>query len=126
MNAVHSIGYLLMALTSSFFFFFFRAALAAYGSSQARGQIGAAGAAYVTAIAMPDLSHICDLHCSLRQCWILNPLREARDQTRILMDTSQVLDPLSHHMNSNKLLFFGLHPKHVEVPRPGIGPLPGQ
>jgi len=32
--------------------------------------------------------------------WILNPLREARDQTRILMDTSQGLNPLSHNGNS--------------------------
>ena len=42
--------------------------------------------AYVTAIATPDLSCICDLYCSLRQCWILNPLK-ARDRTCILMDT---------------------------------------
>ena len=35
--------------------------------------------AYTTATAMLDLSHICDLHHSSRQCWILNPLSEARD-----------------------------------------------
>ena len=37
--------------------------------------------AYATATvtAMPGLSHICDLHCSLRQCHILNPLSESRD-----------------------------------------------
>ena len=40
-----------------------------------------------TATATPDLSHICDLHCSLRQHWILNPLRETRDQNCILVDT---------------------------------------
>ena len=34
------------------------------------------------------------------QCWILNPLREDRDQTRILLDTSQVCNPLSHNRNS--------------------------
>ena len=39
---------------------------------------------------MQDLSHVCDLHHSSRQRQILNPLSEARDQTRILMDTSQV------------------------------------
>ena len=46
--------------------------------------------AYATATAMPDLSHICDLHQSSWQCWILNPLSKARDQTWILMDTSRV------------------------------------
>ena len=35
-------------------------------------------------------SRICDLHHSSRQRWILDPLSEARDQTRVLMDTSQV------------------------------------
>ena len=48
--------------------------------------------AYTTA--MPDPSHICNLH------QILNPLRDARDQTQILMDTSQGLNPLSHNGNS--------------------------
>ena len=42
--------------------------------------------AYATATAMPDLSHVCDLHHSSRQRWILNSLREARDGTCILMD----------------------------------------
>ena len=52
--------------------------------------------AYTTATAMPDLSHICDLCCSLLQFQILYSLSEARDQTCILMDTSQVLNLLSH------------------------------
>ena len=34
--------------------------------------------AYTTATAMPDPSHICDLHHSSGQWWILNPLSEAR------------------------------------------------
>ena len=46
--------------------------------------------AYTTATATGDPSHVCDKHHSSWQCWIPNPLREARDQTRILMDTSQV------------------------------------
>ena len=54
------------------------AAPATYGSYQARGQIRAAAEAYTTATAMQDLSHICDLHHSLRQHWILNPLSEAK------------------------------------------------
>ena len=31
------------------------------------------------ATAMPDLSHLCDLHHSSQQCQMLNPLSEARD-----------------------------------------------
>ena len=56
--------------------------------------------AYTTATATRDLSHICGLHHSLWQCQILNPLSEARYQTCILVDTSQVLNPLSHNRNS--------------------------
>ena len=40
---------------------------------------------------MRDPSHLCNLHHSSQQNWILNPLREARDRKRILTDTSQVL-----------------------------------
>ena len=46
--------------------------------------------AYATATATQDLSYVCDLHHSSWQCWILNPLKEARDQICILIDTSQV------------------------------------
>ena len=58
-----------------FFFLLFRATLIAYGGSQARGQIGAIAAS---------------LHHSSQQRWIPDPLNEARDQTRILKDTSQI------------------------------------
>ena len=44
--------------------------------------------AYATATATPDQSHICHLHRSSWQCWILNPLSEARDWTHVLMDAS--------------------------------------
>ena len=56
---------------------------------------------YTTATATPDPSCICNLHHSLQQHWILNPLSKARDGTHILMDTSQVLNLLSHNGNSN-------------------------
>ena len=46
--------------------------------------------AYTTAPATWDRSCVCDLHHSLRQPWIPDPLREARDQTCLLADTSQV------------------------------------
>ena len=42
--------------------------------------------AYATAIATPDPSHICALHCGLWQCLVLNPLSEAKDGTCILTD----------------------------------------
>ena len=46
--------------------------------------------AYTTARAMPDLSHICDLHRSSQQLRVLNPLSGARAHTHVLMDASQV------------------------------------
>ena len=45
---------------------------------------------YTTATAMRDPSCVCNLHYNSRQCQILNPLNEARDQTCVLMDTSWV------------------------------------
>ena len=44
----------------------------------------------IQATATPDTSHVCDLHHSSQQRWILNPLSKARDGTRILMTTSRV------------------------------------
>ena len=73
-----------LPLNGNFFFFFFclfRAAPIAYGSSQARGKIGAIAVALPTATAMPDSSHICDLYHSLGQHQILNSLSKGRDQT---------------------------------------------
>ena len=67
-------------------FFLGGATPAAYGGSQARGEI----------IAMATNPHHSqstvwsDLHHSSQQHWILNPLSEARGQTYILMDTSQI------------------------------------
>ena len=72
-------------LPSFFFFCLLRAALKAYGGSQARGQIGAA--AYAIATTMPHPRHICNLHHSSWQCQILSSLSEARDRTRNLMVT---------------------------------------
>ena len=46
--------------------------------------------AYTTAPETPDPSRVCDLYHSSQQRWIFNPLTEDRDQTGILMDTSQV------------------------------------
>ena len=46
--------------------------------------------AYITATAMSDLSHICDLHHSSQEHQILNPLNKARDQIHYLMVLSQI------------------------------------
>ena len=46
--------------------------------------------AYTTTRAMPDPSHICNLHHCLQQCWILNPLSETRDRTSNLMVPSWI------------------------------------
>ena len=61
--------------------------------------------AYTTAPAMPELSRICNLHHSWWQCWIFNPLSEARDRTCILMDTSWILNPRKHNRNSGWTFF---------------------
>ena len=74
------------SLFDFYFFFLFRATPAAYGDSQAWSRIRAV--AYTTVTTTPDPSHICDLHQSSQQRWILNPL--ARDGTCNLVDTSQI------------------------------------
>ena len=55
--------------------------------------------ACTTDTATPGPSCICNLCRSWWQCWLLNPLSEARYGTRILLDTSWV-NPLSGPRNS--------------------------
>ena len=50
--------------------------------------------------ATQDLSCICDLYHGSRQCQILNPLSGAKDQTHILMDTSEICYHLSQNGDS--------------------------
>ena len=71
------------------FFFFFRAALSAYGSSQLGVESELQLLGYTTATAMQHLSHVFDLRLSSWQRHVLNPLREARDQTCNLMVPSR-------------------------------------
>ena len=66
--------YILTNIWQGHFFNLFMAAPVAYGSSWARGRIGAAPAAYAAAMATLDPSCICGLSRGLQQCWILNPL----------------------------------------------------
>ena len=47
--------------------------------------------AYTTATGMPDPSYVCDLHHSSWQHRIPYALSEARDQTLILMDATQIV-----------------------------------
>ena len=77
-------------LSSSFFFFCF------LGPNPRHTEVPRLGleselqlSAYTTAVVTQDPSSICDLHSSQR-CRIPNPLSEARDQTRNLVDTSQI------------------------------------
>ena len=57
--------------------------------------------ASATATATGDLGCVCNLHCSSRPSQIFNPLSVARDRTHVLIDSSQVLNPLSHNGNSS-------------------------
>ena len=58
-----------------------------------------------TATATQDLSYICDLHCSLWQRWVLNPLSETRVKLASSQRQHQVLNLLSHDGNSWMVLF---------------------
>ena len=89
-----------------FFFFYFRAFCRACGNSQAGVKVELQLQAYATATATQDMSHIWNLQYNSQQHWNLNPLSGARDQTCILMDTSQVFNPMSHHGNSQGVHFY--------------------
>ena len=67
-----------------FFFLLFGATSMAYGSAQARGQIG---------LRHSHSSTRSEPHRSSWQCQILNPLIEARNRTCKLMATSQICFP---------------------------------
>ena len=73
-----------------FVFCLFRPTPMAYGSSQATVELELQLLAYTTASEMLDLSHVCDLHHSSWQHWILNPLSMARDQTGNLLVPSWI------------------------------------
>ena len=95
----------------------FRATSAACGSSQVRDQIRASSLHH--SHRTWDLSRVCNLHHSSWQHGILIPLGEARHQTHILMDTSQILyffvpsqilNQLSHGRNSRDHVLIYLVP----------------
>ena len=66
----------------------FRAEPAAYGSSQVKGLIGAVAAGLYHSNSNNRSELRLQPHHSSRQHQILNPLRESRDRTRIIMDSN--------------------------------------
>ena len=90
---------------SLFFFLLFRAAHAALEIPRLGVESELQLLAYTTATETLDMSYMCDLHHSSWQHRVLNPLKEARDQTYILKDNDGVLNPPSHNRNSGTSLF---------------------
>ena len=76
--------------THTFFFFFLGPHLRHVDGPRLEVKLELWLPAYTTATEMQDPSHVCGLHRSSQQCWIPDPLIEARDQTCILRDTSQI------------------------------------
>ena len=74
--------------------------------------------AYTTA--GQDPSHICKLHHSSLQCWILNPLSEARDQTydvmvlRLVSTAPWQESPMGHPKSTSRL---GLRRQNIQIIR---------
>ena len=56
--------------------------------------------ATTTVTAMWNLSHFCNLHHSLQQCGILNPLSGPRTEAASSRTLYQVLNLLNHNRNS--------------------------
>ena len=87
------------------FFFLFMAVSAAYGSSQARGQIGAELLAYATAPATLDPSCVCDLHCSCGNTGSLTHQARPGIKSTSSGTLCWVLNQLSHNRNSKGVIF---------------------
>ena len=79
---------MLRCLSQFYFILFYCLFRAAFEVSRLGVELELQLSSHATATAIQDPSRVCDLHHSLWQHWILNPLSEARDRTRILMDTS--------------------------------------
>ena len=83
--------FLVFCLFVCFLLLIFRAALEAYRSSQARGQIGAAATGlHHSHSNVGSKLHLPPYHHSPQQHGTLNPLSEARDWICMLVDTSRV------------------------------------
>ena len=104
-------------------FLFFRATPVAYEGSQARGLIGATAAAlchsHSNARSKPRLQST-RLQSGSPQCQILNPLIEARDQTRNLMVPSQIpfhCATMETPLSVFNFIFLWPYPRYMEVPQ---------
>ena len=95
-----SFEYFLLPSPSAFFFFFLGPPLQHMEVPRLGVELELQLLAYITAIAMWDLSCTCSLCCSSQQHQILNPMSEARDQTHILMNTRRALNLLSRNGSS--------------------------
>ena len=73
-----------------FYFNLFRATLTADGGSQVRCRIRVVAANLYHSHSNARSGRVCNLYHSSRQHWILNPLSKIRDQTWVLLDTSQI------------------------------------
>ena len=102
---VNDLDFLYVYLENIFFGFFFFLTLHVQHMEIFRLGVKSELPAYATATAMQDLSHICNLHHSSQQCWMLNPLSKARDWTHNLTVPSRIRQPLSHKRNSDNAGF---------------------
>ena len=86
-------------ILKNFYFFLSTTTPAAYGSFQARGQIGAIAGAYTTGIETLDLNLICELNFSLWERWILNPLSGASIESTSSWTLCGILNMVSYNRN---------------------------
>ena len=91
--------FVFISIFFSFFFFFIGLHFQHMEVPGLGGQLELQLLANTTATATPDLSHICDLHQSLWQHWILKPPSESRDRSRILTGLWD-FHLISHYENS--------------------------
>ena len=105
-------------------FYCFRARPSTYGSSQARGQIGATAASLHHGHSNSGSELHLQPHHSSWQSQILNPLSKARDQTcNNLRVPSWIVFHCATTGTPTLFFFFfflGPHPWHMEVPKLGV------
>ena len=110
-----------------FFFFFYSHTCGIWKFPGQRWSNRGYSSLYATAIATPYPSRICDLHHSLHQSQILDPLSEARDQNNIFTRQHRFLKStesqqevfhdffLASTLNKNLCLNIIIHLCHVSV-----------
>ena len=107
-DSVFPLGFILCPqlffLIHFLFFFLFRAAPVAYGNSRTRGWVRAAPAAYATAMALPDLSCLCDLCCSCGNARCLTHWKRPGMKPESSRTLCQFLNSLGHKGNSSFVL----------------------